>query len=76
MTSTAPRATGADAWWRGASAPRSLADLLVHHAETDPDLRLFSRREGSSWVPVTAAVPRPAAIDWIRPIGPAFPKNW
>ena len=28
----AVRATGADAWWRGASAPRSLADLLVHHA--------------------------------------------
>lgn len=55
MTSTAPRATGADAWWRGASAPRSLADLLVHHAETDPGLRLVSRREGSSWVPVTAA---------------------
>ncbi len=49
------RPTGADAWWRGAHAPRSLADLVVHHAETDPDLRLLSRRDGSSWVAVTAA---------------------
>jgi long-chain acyl-CoA synthetase len=53
--STTARPTGADAWWRGAQAPRSLADLVVHHAETDPGLRLVSRRDGSSWVPVTAA---------------------
>ncbi len=54
-TRTTARPTGADAWWRGAQAPRSLADLVVHHAVTDPDLRLLSRRDGASWVAVTAA---------------------
>jgi len=60
------RPTGADAWWRGAQAPRSLADLVVHHAETEPDLRLLSRREGSSWVAVTAAELRVEVEDLAR----------
>ncbi len=51
----AVRPTGADAWWRGADAPRSLADLVPHHAATDPDLRMLSRRDGASWVAVTAS---------------------
>ena len=51
----AVRPTGADAWWRGAGAPRSLADLVPHHAASDPDLRMLSRRDGASWVAVTAS---------------------
>ncbi len=50
------RATGANAWWRvAATAPQTLADLVRHHAQADPDRRLFSRRDGASWVPITAA---------------------
>jgi long-chain acyl-CoA synthetase len=35
--------------------PRSLADIVVHHAEHTPDAVYLSRREGSGWAPVTAA---------------------
>ena len=45
-------------WWLGSGAPRSLADLVVHHAETTPGRRVMSRWDGSVWVPVTAATLR------------------
>jgi long-chain acyl-CoA synthetase len=54
-TTTSSRSTGSDAWWHGPQAPRTLADIAVHHARATPDQRVISRREGSSWVPVTAA---------------------
>ncbi len=45
-------------WWLGSAAPRNLADLIVHHAETTPGRRLMSRWDGSVWVPITAATMR------------------
>lgn len=45
-------------WWAGPAAPRNLADLVVHHAETTPGRRVMSRWDGTVWVPVTAAALR------------------
>ena len=53
-TSGAPASTTSP-WWKGPDAPRSLADIVVHHAEHTPDAVYISRREGQGWTPVTAA---------------------
>ena len=52
-SSTATPSTGP--WWTGSDAPRSLADIVVHHAEHTPDAVYLSRRDGAGWSPVTAA---------------------
>lgn len=63
---SAPRPASVTSWWLTDTAPNSLADIVVHHAETDPDRRLLSRRDGSSWVPVTAGEYRAEVEDVAR----------
>ncbi|MFV0459356.1 MAG: AMP-dependent synthetase/ligase [Actinomycetales bacterium] len=46
------------AWWLGDAAPRTLADLVVHHAQASPGRRVMSRWDGSVWAPITAATLR------------------
>ncbi|HZI97582.1 MAG TPA: AMP-dependent synthetase/ligase [Actinomycetales bacterium] len=57
-----PHSTDTAQWWAGAGAPRSLADIVPHHAQVTPDAVYLSRRDGSGWAPVTAAAFR-AEVD-------------
>src|SRR5256885_731842 len=43
-----------DTWWIGPTAPRSLADITVRHADKIPDKVVIQRRVDRSWQPVTA----------------------
>ncbi len=63
---SAPRPASVTSWWLTDDAPTSLADIVVHHAEADPDRRLISRRDGSSWVPITAGEFRAEVEDVAR----------
>ncbi len=62
---SAPRPASVTSWWL-IEPPNSLADIVVHHAEAEPDRRLVSRRDGSSWVPVTAGEFRAEVEDVAR----------
>ncbi|GAA1680202.1 AMP-dependent synthetase/ligase [Fodinicola feengrottensis] len=44
-----------DTWWIGPTAPRSLADITVRHAEKIPDKVVMQRRVDREWQQVTAA---------------------
>ncbi len=55
MTTSSAESPPTVPWWAGPDAPRSLADIVVHHAEHTPDAVYLSRRDGQGWAPVTAA---------------------
>jgi long-chain acyl-CoA synthetase len=42
-------------WWRSDTPPANLADIVVENARRTPDRVVLNRREGATWLPVTAA---------------------
>jgi long-chain acyl-CoA synthetase len=47
--------TSATRWWRSDTPPANLADIVVENARRTPDRVVLNRRQGGTWLPVTAA---------------------
>jgi long-chain acyl-CoA synthetase len=47
--------TAVTRWWREETPPANLAQIIVENARRTPDRVVINRREGATWVPVTAA---------------------
>ena len=52
---TETAATSGTHWWRSDTPPANLADIVVENARRTPDRVVLNRREGATWLPVTAA---------------------